>query len=242
MIVIGISGFARSGKDTVVGIAIDILKANGYRPMRVAFADKLKDEVETMLKTNRYKATVKTDDSVFKSMVRPLMVWWGCQRRYESDGGMYWVNEVDNQLSEICVDYLKHGESHENVVVLCSDVRFPNEAKWVHEKWNGSIIHLKRYSLDSVCVVGADVPELILKSYKIYDPAPNEEEAKQDPLVEAVSDVKAEWENQKVSTTAEAIKLEKLHMTVLEALRDTHKFTLPCPGSAIGADITSYSR
>lgn len=238
MIVIGISGFARSGKDTLVGIAIDILKANGYRPMRVAFADKLKDEVETMLKTNRYKATVKTDDSVFKSMVRPLMVWWGCQRRYESDGGMYWVNEVDNQLSEICVDYLKHGESHENVVVLCSDVRFPNEAKWVHEKWNGSIIHLKRYTL------GEGVWNITTKDsrYKSYDPAPNEEEAKQDPLVEAVSDVNTEWENQKVSTTAEAIKLEKLHMTVLEALRDTHKFTLPCPGSAIGADITSYSR
>ena len=221
MIVIGIGGFARSGKDTFVGIASDILRANGYRPLRVAFADKLKDEVEAMLKANHYKATVKTDDSVLKSMVRPLMVWWGCQRRYESEGGMYWVNEVDNQLSEICVDYLKNGESHDNVVILVSDVRFANEAKWVHEKWEGSIIHLKRYSYEPC-------KDMQTKwDYKKYDPAPNEEEAKQDPLVEAVSDVHAEWENQKASTTADAIKMEKLRETVVNALLNTGKFTLP---------------
>ena len=230
MIVIGIAGFARSGKDTFVGIASDILRANGYRPQRVAFADKLKDEVETMLKVNKYKATVKTDDTALKSMIRPLMVWWGCQRRYESEGGMYWVNEVDNQLCETCVDYLKHGESHENVVILVSDVRFANEAKWVHEKWGGSVIHLKRYENQTWRFKQGDPWEVVKK----YDPAPNEEEAKQDPLVEAASDVNTEWENQKASTTAEAIKLEKLHETVLNALRETKKFSLPRPSLSSG--------
>jgi len=238
MIVISVAGFAKSGKDTFVGIAIDIFKSNGYRPFRVAFADKLKSEVQDMLKQNRFGLDITTLSANEKERVRPIFVFWGCQRRYESEGGMYWVNEVDSQLNELCADYLKHGESHENVVAIVSDCRFPNEAKWIHEKWDGSIVHLKRYNLELVdWVYGVNK-----ETHKIYDPAPNEEEAKQDPLVEAVSDVKAEWENQKASTTAEAIKLEKLHMTVLEALRDTHKFTLPCPGSDIGADITSYSR
>lgn len=223
MIVLGVAGFARSGKDTFVGIASDILKANGYRPMRVAFADKLKDEVETMLKVNRFNATVKTDDTLLKSMVRPLMVWWGCQRRYESDGGMYWVNEVDAQLRELCDDYILHGESHENVVALVSDVRFENEAKWVHENWGGSIIHLKRYEYQTWRFKQGDPWEEV----KRYDPAPNEEEAKQDPLVEAVSDVHVEWENQKASTTAEAIKMENLHDTVMDALLNTRKFVFP---------------
>jgi hypothetical protein len=226
MKVIGISGFARCGKDTFVGIASDILRANGYLPMRVAFADKLKDEVEAMLKINKYKATVKTDDTVLKSMIRPLMVWWGCQRRYESDMGMYWVNEVDNQLNDICIDYLANGKSHDNVVILVSDVRFANEAKWVHEKWDGEIIHLRRWRTEwKKC--GQDGSDEC--AVKVYDPAPNEEEAKQDPLVEAVSDVKVEWENQKECTTSSAINNQKLKEIVWESLNQTKHFKFPKP-------------
>jgi len=226
MKVIGISGFARCGKDTFVGIASDILKSNGYIPIRVAFADKLKNEVETMLQANRFKATVKTDDTLLKSMIRPLMVWWGCQRRHESDGGMYWVNEVDIQLREIALDRLKNGDGHENVVILVSDVRFANEAKWIHEEWDGEIIHLKRWRTEWV-KCGQDGSDEC--ATKVYDPAPNEEEAKQDPLVEAVSDVKVEWENQKECTTSSAINNQKLKEIVWESLNQTKHFKFPKP-------------
>ena len=226
MKVIGVAGFARAGKDTFVGIAIDILKANSYRPMRVAFADKLKDEVEDMLIDNKFNATVKTNDTAAKTLIRPLLVWWGCQRRLEGGNGLYWVNEIDKQLNELCADYIAHGESHENVVVLVSDVRFPNEVKWIQEKWQGSVIHLKRWKTEW-CRGGQDGSDEY--ACKTYDSAPNEEEAKQDPLVEALANVHTEWENQKLATTTEAIKSEKLKATVWEALNETHYFRLPRP-------------
>ena len=226
MKVIAVSGFAKVGKDTFVGIAIDILKANGYRPFRVAFADKLKNEVQHMLTTNGFHLDISKLSAEEKEKVRPLFVFWGCQRRYESPEGLYWVDAVDAQLSDICVSYLANGESHENVVALVSDVRFPNEAKWVHEKWDGSIVHIKRWKTEwRKC--GQDGSDEC--ATKVYDAAPNEEEAKQDPLVEAVSDVHLEWENQKESTTSAAIKNQKLKEVVWETLNQTKYFKLPRP-------------
>ena len=56
--VIGIAGMARAGKDTFVGIAKNILRRNNYRPIRVAFADKLKEEVLAMLKSNGFQLDI----------------------------------------------------------------------------------------------------------------------------------------------------------------------------------------
>lgn len=225
MKVIGIAGYARAGKDTFVGIAKDILINNGLRAMRLAFADKLKEEAESMLKANRFTASVKTTDPVVKTQMRPLMVWWGCQRRYESEGGLYWVNEIDKQIQNLeeCEAYGGHIGSG---IILVSDVRFPNEAKWVHEKWNGVVIHLKRWETQWR-KAGQDGSDEV--RVKVYDPAPNEEEAKQDPLVEAMADVKVEWENQKASTTEAAIKSELLKQVVWNALNETKYFKLPSP-------------
>jgi hypothetical protein len=227
MKVIGVSGFAQSGKDTFVKISIDILKKNGYTPMRVAFADMLKDEVESMLQKNDFKATVKTDDSAAKTLIRPLLVWWGCQRRHETEGGLYWVNEVDKQLQDIINDTQSGGASTERMVVLVSDVRFPNEAKWVHEKWNGSIIHLKKYSIGKERkVLGGDWEDV-----KYYDKAPNEEESKQDPLVEAQSDVKTEWESKGHKNATAAAVEQDLQKVVWEALNQTKYFKHPTIGT-----------
>lgn len=221
MKVIGIAGFARCGKDTFVKIAQDILKKNGYAPMRLAFADMLKDEVENMMIDNGFKATVKTDDTAIKTLVRPLLVWWGCQRRYESEGGLYWVNEVDKQIRDVVNDFQTGGSSTERVVALISDVRFPNEARWVHENWNGSVIHLKKYLIAQSNGIPSE-----LGKFKLYDAAPNEEEAKQDPLVEAVADVRTEWEGKGHKTAADAANAgdNYLQKIVLDALNQTKFF------------------
>ena len=221
MKVIGIAGYARCGKDTFVKIAIDLLKKNGYTPMRLAFADMLKDEVTDMLTDYGFKGRVKTDDPVVKTQMRPLMVWWGCQRRYESEGGLYWVNEVDNQLQDIINDAQSGGMTTERMVALVSDVRFPNEAKWVHEKWEGQVIHLKKWQSEWR-KGGQDGSDEFL--VRVYDPAPNEEEAKQDPLVEAMADVKTEWEGKGKATAAIASVEKDLQMVVIDALNQTKFF------------------
>lgn len=230
MKVIGIAGFARCGKDTFVKIAQDILKKNGYTPIRFAFADMLKDEVENMLIDNGFKATVKTDDTAIKTLVRPLLVWWGCQRRYETEGGLYWVNEVDKQIRDVINDWQSGGASTERLVALISDVRFPNEAKWVHQNWDGAVVHLKKYQ-GEWRKAGQDGSDEVL--VKVYDSAPNEEEAKQDPLVEAVADVRTEWEGKGHKSAADAANSrdDYLQKVVLDALNSTKFFKHQSIGS-----------
>jgi hypothetical protein len=154
------------------------------------------------------------------------MVWWGCQRRYESDGGLYWVNEVDSQIQDIINDAQSAGTSTERMVTLVSDVRFPNEAKWVHEKWGGQVIHLKKWKSEWRRG-GQDGSDETL--VKVYDAAPNEEEAKQDPLVEAMADVKTEWEGKGHASAALASVEESLQKVVLDALNATKFFKYPEP-------------
>jgi hypothetical protein len=220
MKVIGIAGYARCGKDTFVNIAKDILTKNGFRPMRFAFADMLKDEVQTMLEAHNFMAMVKTDDLQKKTQVRPLLVWWGCQRRYESEGGMYWVNEIDKQIEAMDAT-MAIGGHLESAVALISDVRFPNEARWVHEKWGGQVIHLKKWKSEWRKGGQDGSDELFVK---VYDDAPNEEEARQDPLVEAMSDVKTEWEGKGKPTAALAAAEDSLKKVVLDALNSTKFF------------------
>lgn len=228
--VIGIAGYARCGKDTFVGISKNILTKNGFSPLRVAFADKLKGEVQNMLEQKAFKSTVYTEDSEAKKLIRPLLVWWGCQRRYESDGGLYWVNEVDRQLRQHAQDVISRGEDPSKVVALVSDVRFPNEAKWVHEQWGGIVVHLKRY-VNEWRKGGQDGSDEYLT--KVYDNAPNEEEAKQDPLVQELADHRVEWESRKKMLSADAIADSYLQTVVADTLNQTRFFKLPEPVTGI---------
>ena len=228
MRVIGIAGYARCGKDTFVGIAKNILRRNGYTPIRVAFADRLKEEVTSMLESNGFKTTVYTEDSEAKKLIRPLLVWWGCQRRYESEGGLHWVNTANDKIKLHMGACPPPSLDSEKLVFLVSDVRFANEAKWVHDSWDGVVIHLKRWVTEwHKC--GQDGSDEV--ACKVYDAAPNEEEAKNDPLVQELSDHRIEWESAKKMTAEEAITSPELQQVVLEALNATKYFKHPTIGT-----------
>jgi hypothetical protein len=214
--VIGCSGYARCGKDTFVNIAKDILVKNNYTPLRVAFADKLKVEVGEMLADCGFATPSNAEDEEQKRRIRPLYVWWGCQRRYESEGQLYWVNAVDDQLKAIVADMTHNGMSDERIVAMVADVRFVNEAMWIHNQWGGKVIHLKRYKLAF---------DKVLKDRKEYDPAPNEEEAKNDPLVQDIADFHIEWESRRKYTPGAAVTDLYLRSIVLKTLNDMGIFT-----------------
>jgi len=224
--VIGISGYARAGKNTFVEIARNILTKNNYRVIRFAFADKLKAEVLGMLRQNEFKLNITNLSAEEKEKVRPLFVFWGCQRRYESEGGLYWVNEVDNQLRKIIDDAINGGESPERIVALIEDTRFPNEAKWIQEDWDGVVIHLKKWQIE-YRKGGQDGSDEYF--VKVYDEPPNEEEAKQDPLVENMADIKTEWESKGKSTIIDASQEPDLQKVVLDALNQTKFFRFESP-------------
>src|SRR4051812_39499525 len=97
--IIGVGGYARSGKDTFVKIASKILSQNGYTSSKLAFADALKKDFESFIK-EKYNIDVWTDDNAEKSLIRPLLVAHGCGKRNQTKGN-YWIDKVNDQLNEL---------------------------------------------------------------------------------------------------------------------------------------------
>lgn len=219
MKVIGVGGFARAGKDAFVNIAKNILTKNNYKPQRFAFADNLKKEVGGMLQANDFALDVHTTNTDAKTKLRPLLVWWGCARRDLSQGGMYWVEQVHKQLEDVQKKYKSMGFDDSEFVALISDARFVNEVKWLQNEWDGQFIHLRRFSMKEVRDGYGD-----WQTQEVFDAAPNEEEAKNDPLIQELANVKVEWKSQGIPAGGCVTQDEYLQKKVLEALNSTKYF------------------
>lgn len=186
-IVIGIGGLARSGKDTFVKIARKILKEHGYSSIKLAFADALKEEIDPFLVQN-YGISAWTDDTEQKKIIRPFLVAHGCGKRQQTNG-QYWIDKLDGEI-----EIIKCEE-----VIFISDCRFPNEVDWVHNR-GGWFVHVKKYAMEKRFDaiprnVIIDESSKKFELYKIFDKAPNVEEATNDPICEKKSDFCLEMEN-----------------------------------------------
>lgn len=108
-LLIGVSGYARSGKDTVSQTFI----ARGFT--RVALADSLKKEVARGLGTPFQEFVALLDGCAdFKEAVRPILVEWGRFRRRQDPD--YWIK---------IAAALMQGDT------VVSDVRYANEAAFI---------------------------------------------------------------------------------------------------------------
>lgn len=115
---IGLCGYARSGKDTVASMMPGFLHHS--------FAAKLKEEVATMLNSVGIEANFNNEDT--KVALRPFLVFWGAFKRKEIP--LYWVNGMQTHLTP-----------HEDHVI--TDVRYLNEAQWIKEH-NGEVWYIDR--------------------------------------------------------------------------------------------------
>lgn len=184
-IIIGCGGYARSGKDTFVKVAKKVLKDNGYTCVKLAFADSLKEEIDPFLREH-YNISAWTDDTEDKNIIRPYLIAHGCGKRKISDGN-YWIDQIDKAIETI------HFTTD---VIFISDCRFPNEVDWLHNKWGGWFVHIKRYSVKSGIQNDSFTgKEIGYREWKQYDESPNEEEEINDPLCEEKSDYNLELEN-----------------------------------------------
>lgn len=209
-VLIGVGGIASSGKDTFVKIAKKILKERGYSAIRLAFADALKEELDPFT-TKQYGISSWTNNIEEKKLIRRAMVSHGCIMR-DIDPA-YWINKLDEAIENI----------HFNEdVIFVSDCRFPNEVDWVHKKWGGWFVHIKKYNIKEWH------PTISMESFKknsslydlsppveirTYDEAPNEEEAKNDPVCEKRADCRLEMENaieRELRLTGNKISVESL--------------------------------
>lgn len=104
-IIIGLMGYAKSGKDTITKSFIDDY---GYK--RVAFADNIKKEMNKFLKEAIYDDIIKsyeheqttltldqvdffTEDLMLKKVLRPYIIWYGEKLR-TINGQFCWINRA----------------------------------------------------------------------------------------------------------------------------------------------------
>jgi hypothetical protein len=129
---IGISGFARSGKDTLYNSCAKILQEKGKKTIRFAFADALKNECDNFLKKH-VGISAFTEDNKEKEIIRPFLVTYGTDIRRKLDQNC-WIKTIQGEVE----DYLS-----KDYYVFITDVRFKNEAEWVNIN-GGSLVNLSR--------------------------------------------------------------------------------------------------
>jgi hypothetical protein len=124
MIIIGLSGRKRSGKDTVCEIIQRVF--TGAR--RFAFADALKRELSEATDTPVHVIEQEKD------RFRLGLQWWGTEfRRHQSD--TYWVDQL--------MESLRMAEAHDCPVAIVTDCRFQNEADAIRSM-GGKVLRIER--------------------------------------------------------------------------------------------------
>jgi hypothetical protein len=132
--IIGISGLARSGKDSFFEYSKPYLDSISRKYTRLAFADALKQETDEFLKTNVGISSF-TEKNSEKEIIRPFLVTYGTHIRRKLNQNC-WIDKIQDSVIK---------ESQSGKVVFITDVRFENEIDWVH-KIGGKSLHIKRFN------------------------------------------------------------------------------------------------
>jgi hypothetical protein len=127
--VIGISGYARAGKDTFFSLAKEILLKSGINSNRIAFADCLKSDLDQLIQDNLGFSSF-TEKGEEKEIIRPLLVCFGSQVMRKLDD-RYWIRKLSSKIKLNSVNFI-------------TDVRYPNEVEWIQEELNGVCVNLER--------------------------------------------------------------------------------------------------
>jgi hypothetical protein len=114
-LIFGIAGVARCGKDTL-----------GKHLME------LKRDLDPFLK-DKLNISAFTENNSEKDLIRPMLVCWGTDtcRKIDPD---YWIKKIEKQVKT---------SINNKIIVVITDVRYENEAKWIKEN-GGFLIHLSR--------------------------------------------------------------------------------------------------
>lgn len=162
--IIGLTGFARTGKDTFQARSEVLLKHmdKKFIAHRCAFADALKEECDEFL-TKNMGISAFTDFTPDKEIIRPFLVTYGTYLRRKMDQNC-WIKKVEPLIASI------HSGEDKVDFIFVTDVRFKNEAEWI-KSIGGHIINVSRDD---------------------YGPA-NIEEEEQSKLIEPFVDHQISW-------------------------------------------------
>lgn len=183
MKIIGVSGFARSGKDLFTTVAQSILEEQGIKTARFALAYELKNDLKDLVK-DKTGIDVFTEKTEEKNIIRPLLVAYGDVMRKISNG-TYWTSKVESRIKQSNVD-----------VAFVTDIRYDfyleDECTWLQNKMNGKLVHITKYKLGNLPAGKRFSKNKIVK---IYDEAPNDHELFNNPKIIKRADIKIEWQD-----------------------------------------------
>ena len=93
--IIGISGYARTGKDTF-GISLQrILKTYKINCELIAFANVLKEDLDGFL-LDKFNISAFTKKDEEKFLIRPMLVAYGESKRNQSPN--YWIEQIEEKV------------------------------------------------------------------------------------------------------------------------------------------------
>lgn len=130
--IIGLSGYAGVGKDTVGKSILTYSAIFLNKPYkRVAFADKVKENIDPFLQ-QEFGISLFGCSRKEKDLVRDIVVAYAEAKRKEEP--KFWINEAD----PIVKNCLKN-----DIGVIITDVRYKNEAEYI-KNLGGSVFYLER--------------------------------------------------------------------------------------------------
>jgi hypothetical protein len=165
--VIGLSGVAGSGKDTL----FSLLALRNPKIKRFALADYLKKEMSPFIKT-LYGIDIFNCSREEKNLIRPILVSHGKIKRTITHG-TYWTSKLTEEITKFLT------EDPENIAII-TDIRYAeyeeDELHWLKNEMGGYLIHIS----------------LILENNQKLLP-PNKEEEQNDPLLKKNADYRITW-------------------------------------------------
>ena len=146
---VGITGFARSGKDTFFSCASSYLDSINETSIRYAFADILKSECDSL--TRQYAGiSCFTSNDEEKALIRPLLVAYGTHLRRQLNPNC-WIDRIRDDVGRAL---------DSNHYVFITDVRFENEAQWILSE-GGLVINVCREGVGAANPDEAEQSQLI---------------------------------------------------------------------------------
>lgn len=196
MKIIGICGYARSGKNLFADIATRILKNKKCKSLSLAF--QLRKDLNPLL-IEKTGISAFTENSKEKLIIRPMLVSYGNMMRDITEG-KFWTDRLEKTINEKYSDY---------DYIFVTDVRYDqyekDEVYWIKNKMNGNLIHVSKYIYQTA---PSKRHVHTSKPLKTWNGPANEYERFNDPKLKKNSDVIIEWEDIEVSDKSEEYLVE----------------------------------
>jgi len=136
---IGLCGFARSGKNSFSDFIIDLRieeKADLLKVMSTSFAYALRKDLDSFL-LDKLNISAFTEDPKEKEIIRPMLIAWGTDVMRDRIDKNHWINKIEEEVNN---------NRKNQISSIITDVRFGNELEWIRKN-QGITIFIDRENI-----------------------------------------------------------------------------------------------